>query len=75
MTILVVLVPLALALGLAGLAAFLWSLRNGQYDDMDGAAVRILADDDLERGGPDQDGRRGPQGTTASSGSGTAAPR
>lgn len=52
MTILVVLVPLALALGLAGLAAFLWSLRNGQYDDMDGAAVRILQDDDLEGGGP-----------------------
>lgn len=52
MTILVVLVPLALALGLAGLAAFLWSLRNGQYDDMDGAAVRILQDDDLYRDRP-----------------------
>ena len=47
MTILLVLVPLALALGLMGLFAFLWSLRNGQYDDLDGAAVRVLSDDDL----------------------------
>jgi cbb3-type cytochrome oxidase maturation protein len=36
------LVPIALALGLAGLAAFLWSLRSGQYEDFDGAAERIL---------------------------------
>jgi cbb3-type cytochrome oxidase maturation protein len=40
------LVPIALALGLAGLAAFMWSLRNGQYDDLDGAASRILHDDE-----------------------------
>jgi cbb3-type cytochrome oxidase maturation protein len=38
----------ALGLGLTGLAAFLWSLRSGQYDDIDGAALRILPDDDLE---------------------------
>jgi cbb3-type cytochrome oxidase maturation protein len=48
MNILVYLVPMALALGLAGLAAFMWSLRSGQYDDMDGAAIRVLSDDDLE---------------------------
>jgi cbb3-type cytochrome oxidase maturation protein len=36
----------ALVLGLAGLAAFLWSLRSGQYEDLDGAACRILIDDD-----------------------------
>lgn len=48
MTVLVYLVPIALALGLTGLAAFLWSLRNGQYDDMEGAAIRILSDDDVE---------------------------
>jgi cbb3-type cytochrome oxidase maturation protein len=48
MNVLIYLVPLALLLGLAGLAAFLWSLRAGQYDDMDGAAVRVLTDDDLE---------------------------
>lgn len=47
MTVLLVLVPLALLLGLAGLFAFLWSLRSDQYSDLDGAAVRVLADDDL----------------------------
>ena len=47
MTILLLLVPLALALGGLGLAAFLWSLRTGQYDDLEGAAVRVLSDDDL----------------------------
>ncbi|MBR0824459.1 cbb3-type cytochrome oxidase assembly protein CcoS [Bradyrhizobium manausense] len=46
MEILVILVPLALALGLTGLAAFLWSLRSGQYDDLDGAAWRAIADDE-----------------------------
>ncbi len=47
MTILLYLVPIALALGAAGLGAFLWSLRAGQYDDLDGAALRVLQDDDL----------------------------
>jgi cbb3-type cytochrome oxidase maturation protein len=46
MEILVILVPLALALGLAGLLAFLWSLKSGQYDDLEGAAWRAIADDD-----------------------------
>ena len=48
MTVLIYLVPMALLLGLTGLAAFLWSLRSGQYDDVEGAAVRILDDDDIE---------------------------
>lgn len=47
MGVLLYLVPAALTLGLLGLAAFMWSLRSGQYDDLDGAAVRVLADDDL----------------------------
>jgi cbb3-type cytochrome oxidase maturation protein len=46
MEILIYLVPLALALGLLGLAAFLWSLKSGQYDDLDGAAWRAIMDDD-----------------------------
>jgi len=46
MEVLVILVPLALSLGLAGLAAFLWSLKSGQYEDLDGAAWRAIADDD-----------------------------
>lgn len=40
------LVPIALALGVAALVAFMWALRSGQYDDLDGAAERILIDDD-----------------------------
>ena len=47
MNILIFMVPIAILLGLSGLFAFLWSLRNGQYDDVQGAAVRILSDDDL----------------------------
>ena len=47
MTVLIYLVPIALALGLTGLAAFLWSLRSGQYEDMEGAALRVLSDDDV----------------------------
>jgi cbb3-type cytochrome oxidase maturation protein len=51
MTGIAFLIPVALGLGLLGLAAFFWSLRNGQYEDLDGAALRILIDDD----GPDDD--------------------
>ena len=40
------LVPIALLLGSAGLGAFLWSLWSGQYDDLDGAAERILLNDE-----------------------------
>lgn len=47
MTILLYLVPAALSLGLLGLLAFMWSLRSGQYDDLEGAALRVLSDDDL----------------------------
>ncbi len=46
MTVLLVLIPVALFLGLLGLAAFLWTLRSGQFDDLEGAAERILHDDD-----------------------------
>jgi cbb3-type cytochrome oxidase maturation protein len=47
--VIVYLLPIALGLGLAGLAAFMWSLRNGQYEDLEGAALRILEDDDVEK--------------------------
>ncbi len=50
MNVLVYLVPIALGLGLAGLFTFLWSLRSGQYEDLDGAALRVLEDDDLPGG-------------------------
>jgi cbb3-type cytochrome oxidase maturation protein len=42
---LILLIPVALFLGLLGLAGFLWTLRSGQYDDLDDAASRILFDD------------------------------
>ena len=42
------LIPIALCLGAVGLGAFLWSLKSGQYDDLDGAAERVLFDDDKE---------------------------
>jgi len=46
MTIIFYLLAVSLVFGGAGLAFFLWSLRSGQFDDMDGAANRILFDDD-----------------------------
>jgi cbb3-type cytochrome oxidase maturation protein len=46
MSVLIDLVPIALALGALGLAAYLWALRSGQFDDLDGAAERILFDED-----------------------------
>jgi len=49
MEVLVFLVPLALMLGLIGLVAFLWSLKSGQYDDLEGAGWRAIEDDEAER--------------------------
>lgn len=46
MNVLIYLIPLALFLGVIGLAAFVWSLRSGQYEDLEGASRRILNDDD-----------------------------
>lgn len=58
MDVLIYLIPVALALGLMGLAGFLWSLKAGQYDDLEGAKYRILEDDDLpdQKDGNDRDG-------------------
>lgn len=63
MTVLAWLVPIALAMGMVGLAAFLWSMRSGQYDDLDGAAERVLLDrqDDRPIAGqhrPEERGKR-----------------
>jgi cbb3-type cytochrome oxidase maturation protein len=44
---LLLLIPIAVCLGLLALAAFLWALRSGQYDDLEGAGQRILEDDPL----------------------------
>lgn len=48
MTGLLFLIPVALLLGLGGLAAFFWAMRAGQFEDLDGAANRILIDDDID---------------------------
>ena len=45
MSVLIYLIPIALILGCIGLGAFVWSLKSGQYDDLEGAALRILNDD------------------------------
>ena len=45
MTILAILIPASLALGLIGLVAFLWALRSRQYEDLEGDAARILFDE------------------------------
>jgi cbb3-type cytochrome oxidase maturation protein len=45
MSALIYLIPISLGLGAVGLAAFLWSLRTGQYEDLAGAAERILFDE------------------------------
>jgi cbb3-type cytochrome oxidase maturation protein len=44
---LALLIPLAILLGLGALVAFLWALRSGQYEDLEGASQRILDRDDL----------------------------
>ena len=49
MSVLLYLIPIALILGLGGLGAFIWSMKSGQYDDLDGAALRILNDDDNDK--------------------------
>jgi cbb3-type cytochrome oxidase maturation protein len=52
------LIPAALFLGGLGLVAFLWSLRSGQFDDLEGAAYRILEDDEPQ----DNAAKRGRKG-------------
>jgi cbb3-type cytochrome oxidase maturation protein len=48
MTGLAFLIPVALLMGLAGLWAFFWALRSGQFEDLDGAAARILIEEESE---------------------------
>ena len=56
MTAILMLIPVALTLGAIGLAAFLWALRSGQFEDLDGAANRVLFDyDELPPAEPKDD--------------------
>lgn len=52
MSILLWLIPIALLLGIFGLFGFLWALKSGQFEDLDGAAYRILFDDEDEASRP-----------------------
>ena len=50
MEVLIYLIPIALGLGLLSLFGFMWALKSGQYDDLEGAKWRILGDDDVAKG-------------------------
>jgi cbb3-type cytochrome oxidase maturation protein len=56
--LLIVLIPIALFLGALGLAAFIWSLKSGQYDDLEGAKWRVLEDDEDDRPAGSQPAQR-----------------
>jgi cbb3-type cytochrome oxidase maturation protein len=49
MSILIYLIPITLFLGIVGLSAFMWSLKNKQFDDLDGEASRILFSDEKDK--------------------------
>ncbi len=49
MSIIIFLIPIALILGCVGLGGFIWSMKSDQYDDLEGAANRILLDDDVTK--------------------------
>lgn len=50
MTVIFVVLPLAILIGIAGLIAFIWAARTGQFDDMETPALRMLFDDDAAKG-------------------------
>jgi cbb3-type cytochrome oxidase maturation protein len=60
MTALAWLIPAALFLGLLGLAAFLWALKSGQFEDLDGAGWRAIQDSDSPEPASDEDNEREP---------------
>ena len=53
MSLLAWLVPMALGMGLVGLLAFLWSMKSGQFEDLDGAAARVLLNEAADTPLPD----------------------
>jgi cbb3-type cytochrome oxidase maturation protein len=65
MELAIYLIGLSLALGGTGLALFLWALRSGQYEDLDGAAQRILFDDPPPPARPRRDQGLTPLGTSS----------
>jgi cbb3-type cytochrome oxidase maturation protein len=61
MSILMLLIPVTLCLGIVGLVAFLWNLKSGQYNDLDGAANRILFDQDSNDDKSQENNQQGPK--------------
>lgn len=55
MNVLLLLAPFSVFLGLVAVAAFVWTLRSGQYDDIQGSAERILIDDDADLSPADEE--------------------
>jgi len=51
MSVLAYLIPIALGMGALGLAGFFWAMRDGQFEDLDGAANRILIEEEEENRG------------------------
>jgi cbb3-type cytochrome oxidase maturation protein len=49
MNVMIILIPIALLMAAVGLGAFFWSLRSGQYEDLEGAAHRVLITEDEDR--------------------------
>ena len=63
MTVLYLLVPLALLMAGAGVWAFFWSVRDGQYDDVETPAIRILLDEESDAPAPSSSDNRTPSGS------------
>ncbi|EMR13546.1 cytochrome oxidase maturation protein, cbb3-type [Methylophaga lonarensis MPL] len=59
------LLPAMLLLGLVGVAVFFWAVRSGQYDDMEGAAHRVLLDDDAPQDPQPEDDKQNSDNTKA----------
>lgn len=62
------LVPVGLGMGLVGLVAFLWSMKSGQFDDLDGAAERVLMAEAADHPLPAETKTRPPQILTGTEG-------
>ncbi len=58
MGIIIVLLPLSILLGFTGLMAYLWSVRSGQFKDLDTPAMRILLDDETKAPGLPEEGSK-----------------
>lgn len=60
MSVIYGLIPGMIILGLVSVLVFFWAVKNGQYDDMEGPAHRILDDDDVENSEPDSKRKNSP---------------